>query len=189
MKKITTVLLVALIAACAAKPVLTPRSGGNPEGVDLSGQWALRGGPEIPTLVEQTIVIPRQATARDAQLREQRMRRDKRSKGRAVHVFMESGKSLKISQTAYGVFISYDRAVVEEYNFGENRRVSVGPIEAQRVSGWVGREFIVETMDDEGNVLKETWRLEEGGSVLVRNMSITKREEEKLALRQVFDRE
>ena len=117
------------------------------------------------------------------------MRRDKRSKGRAVHVFMESGKSLKISQTAYGVFISYDRAVVEEYNFGENRRVSVGPIEAQRVSGWVGREFIVETMDDEGNVLKETWRLEEGGSVLVRNMSITKREEEKLALRQVFDRE
>jgi hypothetical protein len=139
-------------------------------------------------MVEQTVIIPRNV-ARDAQLREQQERRNRRSRGDAVHVFVESGKALKISQTAYGVFISYDRAVVEEYTFGENRQVSVGPIEAQRVSGWVGGHFIVETMDEEGNVLKETWRLDEGGAVLLRHLSITKREEEKMALRQVFDRE
>lgn len=177
-----------LFAACGAEPVLEPLGGGNPEGVDLSGDWALRGGSERPDSVEQTIVIPRRGS-RNSQFQEPVAGPDRRTRDLAVHVFIESGNALKISQTAYGVFISYDRAVVEEYNFGENRRVSVGPIEAQRVSGWVGSDFVVETLDEEGNVLRESWRLEERGDVLVRDLSIMRREEQTFALRQVFDRD
>jgi len=94
---------------------------------------------------------------------------------------------LRITQTSEGLFISFDRSVVEEYTFGENRTVSVGPIEAQRVSGWVGQELILETMDEQGNVLTETWSLDDGGSILIRNMTMTKGEQQLWSAMQVFD--
>ena len=104
-----------------------------------------------------------------------------------MHLFLESGKALKVSQTDYGLFFSFDRAVVEEYNFGENRVVSIGPIQAQRVSGWVGPAFVVETMDEDGHVLTERWQLEEG--TLTREISIARGEDLSFSKRQVFDPE
>ncbi len=67
--------------------------------------------------------------------------------------------------------------------------VNVGPIEAQRVSGWEGRSFVVETMDADGNVLTESWSLDENGRVLVRNLAITVDDQPGWWSRQVFDRE
>ena len=64
---------------------------------------------------------------------------------------------------------------------------AVGPIEAQRVSGWEGPTLVVETMDDGGNVLRESWSLD-GGDVLVRDVVIVSGDEETLSVRQVFDR-
>ena len=103
-------------------------------------------------------------------------------------MFLETGSSLKISQTPDGLFISFDRAVVEEYTFGENRTVSVGPIEAQRVSGWNGMVFVVETLDGQGTLLTESWHLEPGGAVLVREISVTGDDKDQFSSRQRFDR-
>lgn len=182
------VLVAALfLSACAARPALEARPGGNPAGVDLSGNWVLRGAADFPASREQTIVLPR-GGMRSSQSSMQRGARPERSKGSSAHVFIESGKSLKITQTDYGLFISFDRAVVEEYNFGENSEVSVGPIEAQRVSGWEGDVLVVETMDEDGYVLTESWRLESSGDVLVRDIRIARDDDEKFSTRQVFDR-
>ena len=106
----------------------------------------------------------------------------------SVHLFLETGKALKVTQTDYGFFVSVDRSVVEEFKFGENRIVSVGPIEAQRVSGWQGSAYIVETLDEEGAVLREEWRLDDSGNVLLRDISIVERNKETLSFRQEFDR-
>ncbi len=106
----------------------------------------------------------------------------------AVSVFLESGESLKITQTASGLFISFDRAVVEEYRFGENRLVSVGPIEAQRVSGWEGSRFVNETLDKGGAILAESWELASGGSVLIRTISLRQGEDRIFSSEQRFDR-
>jgi hypothetical protein len=106
-----------------------------------------------------------------------------------LHVFVEAGQALKITQTDYGLFISFDRAVVEEYNFGEKRIVNVGPIEAQRVSGWVEKVFIIETMDAKGNLLTESWRLGEDGETLVRDIVIVEDQEPAWSSQQRFDRE
>jgi hypothetical protein len=177
-----------LMAGCAAAPQLEPRPGGNPMQVDLSGQWILRGGEGPAVTKEQTIRMPPSSSRRT----QSGMRPDRgkpRSKDSSVHVFLESGSNLKVTQTDYGLFFSFDRAIVEEYNFGENRLVNVGPIEAQRVSGWDGRSFVVETMDAEGNVLTETWSLDEKGRVLVRDLVITEDDQPGWWSRQVFDRE
>ena len=172
-----------LVLACGAAPTLAPRPGGNPEQVDLSGQWTLRGDVTHPGGGEQMIRIP-PPLRRDGESR----RREASPKGASVRIFIESGRDLKVTQTVYGLFFSYDRAIVEEYNFGENRTVNVGPIEAQRVAGWDGPAFVIETMDKRGNVLAESWRLDEDGAVLVRHMTITEKGKKTLDTRQVFDR-
>lgn len=186
MRIVIPLFVLAFVAsACSSPPILEPRRGGNPEQVDLSGNWVLRTGDELPVVHEQTIRIPKassrnQATSGPAPA-------ERPSDGASVHLFLESGKLLKVSQTIYGIFFSFDRAVVEEYNFGENRTVSIGPIHARRVSGWEGHSFVVDTMDERGNVLTERWRLEDG--TLVRDISIARSDTTSFSKRQVFDRE
>jgi len=198
---IHTVLLgVLLLVACGSKPVLVSKQAGVPVGVDLSGQWLIRQhstATRQPQLGEDDgIRIPTTSSQRSRQSQGQGQgqgARDKsrggRSGGTSVRVFLEFGESLKITQTYFGLFISYDRSVVEEYTYGENRVVTIGPIEATRVSGWDGQSFVVETMDDSGTVLYEAWHLEGDGEVLIRDMRISKGEMDSFVHQQVFDRQ
>jgi hypothetical protein len=182
------ILVVCLVlSACASRPELVPESAIVPAGVDFSGRWQLRVEPGSRALpgddADQGVRIP------PANSRRATPRRSSRGTARvAVSVFIENGKSLKISQTNAGLFISFDRAVVEEFTFGENRIVSVGPIEARRVSGWQGPKFVIQTLDDDGAILTETWQLEASGNVLVRELAIRKGDKRKFSAKQLFDR-
>ena len=120
--------------------------------------------------------------------RQSRGRPERRSSGMSAQVFLEYGELLKITQTPHGLFISYDRSVVREFTFGENRLVTVGPIEARRVSGWDGNTFVVETLDKNGTTLYEDWHLDGAGEVLVRDIRLSKGEHELFSLTQFFDR-
>jgi hypothetical protein len=179
-----------LLAGCAARPELLPKSAIVPAGIDLSGLWELRidpgAGGRSTEAPEQLIRIPPSTSSR-AQVGLAGANRDL-SRRAAVSVFLEFGGSLKISQTASGLFISFDRAVVEEYRFGENRLISVGPIEAQRVSGWEGGRFVNETLDDDGAILVDAWELTDDGKVLVRTIAVTKGGRRILSSQQRFDR-
>ena len=104
-----------------------------------------------------------------------------------VHVFLETGRALRITQTDYGLFISFDRAIVEEYRFGEQRMVRVGPIQAERVSGWEDNAYVIETRDKEGTMLIESYRLE-GADTMLRRVRITGEPTTELDVEQVFDR-
>jgi len=175
------------LVACASRPELAARSAVVPPGADLSGLWRLREEPGAKPVpgggAEPGIRIPPKNTSTSAGTR-----RPKRASGSSVTMFLETGSSLKISQTPDGLFISFDRSIVEEYTFGENRTVSVGPIEAQRVSGWNGMVFVVETLDGQGTLLTESWHLESGGAVLVREISVTGGDNDRFSTRQRFDR-
>lgn len=175
------------LMACATTPELLAKSAAVPANVDLSGLWKLQRGPgsePIPAIVSDTrIRIPPTGSQQRIEKRPSR-----RSSGNSVQVFLETGELLKVSQTREGLFISFDRAVVEEYTFGENRVVSVGPIEAQRVSGWQGRNFVVETLDGQGALLNESWHIDAETDVLVRSISVTKRGKEQFSARQQFER-
>lgn len=172
------------LVACSSEPALVSKIAMVPAGIDLSGNWQIREDPNAMRMPEsdgvQRILIPKGRSSRKSEHR-------KRS-GMSVQVFLEYGESLKITQTDFGIFISYDRSIVEEYTFGENRLVSIGPIEADRVSGWEANAFVVETLDDDGTTLTESWHLENNNDVLVRSIRMNKGGKEKFALRQVFDR-
>jgi hypothetical protein len=103
-------------------------------------------------------------------------------------VFLETGTKLKITQTNDGLFISFDRSVVEEYRFREHRSINVGPIQADRVSGWVDGRYVIQTLDAQAALLTETYALAKDGQQLVRTVTIVYKEQETLSLQQVFDR-
>jgi len=174
-----------LLAACAAKPVLQSRSALVPGAVDFSGFWRIRDDHGIAGASSGHAV-------RDRLIPTGRSSRSHGHSGGSkvsVQVFLEYGELLKITQTDFGIFISYDRSVVEEFTFGENRLEKIGPIEAQRVSGWDGRLFVVETLDKGGTKLFESWRLENDNTVLIRDIRISKGEKETFSQRQVFERQ
>lgn len=157
--------LVALVvlAGCAQRETLLPKSAVAPSGVDLSGNWRL---------VDESGDGLRRSGKRDGLL----------------HFFIESGTRLKITQTAEGLFISFDRAIVEEYRFGEQRVVNVGPVQADRVSGWEGPSYVIETLGPENNKLLEAYRLEDGGNTLLRQVSVFRQGSLARSVVQTFER-
>lgn len=173
----TLLLLSLALAACAGmgRPRLEPVGDVIPVGVSLEGRWQLRGAPG------------------DAERRIRRSEYQSSSgkggaDGASVYVFLRTGSRLKITQTPYALFISFDRSVVEEYRFREHRRVNIGPIEADRASGWVDGTYVIRTLDSDGVLLEEGYALESSGDGLVRTVSITHRNEQILSLRQAYDR-
>ena len=150
---------VVLLTACGSAEVLLSKPADVPAGVDFSGNW-------IQTRNSGT----GQRDAREL----------------LVHVFLETGNSVKITQTQSGIFVSFDRSVVEEYRFGENRTVSVGEISAARVSGWEGAAYVVETLDEDGAKMVDVYRLQNGGRRLQRSIEIWHTDQKILGLAQEF---
>lgn len=189
LRTLTCALLAgALVAGCAAKPVLLPKGPAAPSGVDLSGNWVLQepAGTKRDSAgaSEPRIRIPGDSPLRGSQPE----RSSRRSSGPSAQLFTENGSALKITQTSHGLFISFDRSVVEEFTFGENRIVAIGPVEAQRVSGWEGESYVVQTLDEQGYVLTEVWRLAEDGSMLIRDVSMVRKDKQRSFSRQRYSR-
>ncbi len=193
-----TLIVVIALAGCAAqREVLLAKSAAVPAGVDFSGRWHLRDDSTDSVRQiskaersaaggEQKIVLPPEG--RSSRTNARIGSRGSGPDGTLVHVFLETGTVLKVTQTDYALFISFDRAVVEEYRFGELREVNVGPVKADRASGWQGDGYIIETLDQDGVKLVETYGLDEDGQALVRTIVILRGESRELDVRQVFDK-
>lgn len=184
-------LLLVILAACASREILLPKRAEPPAGISFSGQWILRNDAEqhqrrINSAIRQTDGVDDRKIMRPTPTREGEEPR--RNRGGLVHVFLEHGEQLKITQTDAGLFLSFDRAVVEEFRFGENREVRVGPVVADRVSGWEGGQYVVETLDRNNMKLTERFSLEENGKVLRRTITLRGRDQKQRSIFQTFDR-
>ena len=186
------------LGGCTGPEVLDSRNGIVPAGVNLSGTWQIRTDASAnPTRVREAIRktdgIKDDEYFRDAKRQSSAARggsqsRRSKSKGGLVHVFLELGRTLKITQTPDGLFISFDRSVVEEFRFGENRMVSVGEVQGQRVTGWEGDTLVVETLDRNGMKLTDRFRLLQGGELLERRIEFRSKAKERESVIQLFDR-
>jgi len=191
-------LLPLVLYGCASPEVLIPKSAAVPAGVDFSGQWKLR--PEstldqrrINEAIDRTDGVDN-TTIMHEMLKQQRaarggMRRAGGTKGGLVHLFLETGESLKITQTPYTLFISFDRAVVEEYSFGENRPINIGGADAYRVSGWDGNVYVIETLGEKGMKLTDRYSLADDNKRLIRRITLRSKELEEVTIVQEFDRQ
>lgn len=180
-------LVMLVVAGCASREVLVHRAAVAPAGVDLSGLWMLVD--DAADSNRQIAAAERDAAgAGDRLFEPRRQSSSRRSKRSLVHVFLETGSNLKITQTSDGLFISFDRAIVEEYRFGEYRRINVGPVEADRSSGWEAGAYVIETLDDDGAKLFERYRLVDGGAGLEREIRVYRKSNIELSVEQRFRR-
>ena len=171
-------LLSLALLACGSKEVLLAKNAAVPAGVDFTGLWRLNEDSKNVKLFAHS----------GAGMAVSSKSRGRRSNDVLVNVFVETGNSLKVTQTDFALFIVFDRAVVEEYRFGELREASVGPVSAQRASGWDGASYVIETLDEDGVKLTERYRLRDGGKVLERSVRVTKGPQLKVDAMQRFDR-
>lgn len=186
-------MLAVSIAGCASREVLQPYSADNAANVDFSGEWQLREDPadmerRIQAAIRATDDLPDGIFVRPMQDRNRRSSDSGRASGGLVHVFFETGRSLKITQTPAGLFLSFDRAVVEEFRFGEARQISVGQAEAMRVSGWDGASYVVETLGRNGMKLTERYRLSADRQLLTRRIVFRSKDRETAEVVQTFAR-
>ena len=191
--KFVLCLFAFLLSACAAREALVPKSGVAPAGVDLSGTWRLRrdqsdGQRQINEAIRRTDGVEDRMILRPPNTQNERYRSatPRRNPGGLVHVFLKNGSTLKVTQTAAGLFLSFDRAVVVEYRFGEHRQVRVGPVLAVRVSGWEGQVYVAETLDENRMKLTERFELLDRHT-LQRTIVFRSKNNEEEALVQVFD--
>lgn len=189
--------LMAILSGCAPREVLQPRDGTVPVGVDFSGDWQIQSDQRADQRRLRE-AIRRTDGIRDDDLFRRPNRdstdRDRRSRsssirGGIVFVFLDTGAALKVTQTEHGLFISFDRSVVEEYRFGENRIISIGEAQAQRVTGWEGEHLIVETLDKNGMKMTERFRLLQAGQVLERTITFRSKEGEEETVVHRYDRQ
>jgi len=179
-----------LLGGCASREVLIAKSAAVPVGVDLSGQWRLRDSSRDTVKRIDDAEMKAAGGEEGIQLVKPSSQRSRRrpTDGSLVHVFLETGDALKITQTDFGLFISFDRAIVEEYRFGEKRLISVGEIQADRVSGWQKNAYIIETLDMDEVKLIESYSLNDSAQQLIRSIVVTDGVERHLDVTQVFDR-
>jgi len=183
--------LFAILSGCAAREELIAKSAAVPTGIDLSGQWQLHADSQgtVKRISEAELEAAggKESILLDPERKSQKSRQ-RSTAGTLVHVFLETGSSLKVTQTLHALFISFDRAVVEEYRFGEKREINVGPVMADRVSGWDGNSYIIETLDKDGAKLIETYRLSDGGEQMFRTILVIHNSQSQVDVEQVFDR-
>ena len=192
-----TVLMSVLLLACGTPEVLSPRSAEVPASVDLSGRWQLRpeskrGQPGINEAIDRTDGVDNKTLMREMANAQRNSQYGGRSSGKSkaglVGIFLETGDALKITQTSHALFISFDRAIVEEFRFGENRPINVGPANALRVSGWDGRDYVVETLGEKRMKLTDRFSVSMDGMLLTRYITLRSRDMEEVTIVQEFDR-
>ena len=173
------------VSGCAGREVLAYRSNVVPDGVDFSGDWVLHDSSDDTIRRFRDAEVSAAGGGEPILAPEKRVRRNN---GSLVYVFLETGRNLKITQTPQGLFISFDRSIVEEYRFGEHREISVGPVTADRSSGFEGSAYVVETLDMEGNRLIDRYELIDDGAVLLRQITVYRKNAVELSLVQKFER-
>ena len=192
---LTSWLALFLLAGCGNREMLVPIRNPQPDTVNFAGNWRMLDDFEamqtkIDEAISQTDGVDEREILRGLLASNSDKRsRSKRNVGGLVHVFLENGKSLRISQTDAGLFIAFDRSVVEEYRFGEARMLSKGGARAQRVSGWEGDDYIIETLDEHGMKLTERYVLEAGGIELIRQITLRSAELDTVTVVQTFSRD
>ncbi len=189
MRVLIALLTVLLLGSCGSQEVLEPRPAANATGTSIAGNWKRREkagdiARQLNRAIRETAGMPdRIIVPLDTE-----RRRPQRSKGGLAHVFLRDGGNLKITQTPYGIFISFDRSVVEEYRFGENRIITLGQVEAQRVSGWDGDDYVVETLGRNGMKVSERFSLSGDGTILTREIVFRSRNKQEVVVTETFAR-
>ncbi len=182
--RLLTIVCLTLLAGCASSLKLPSPSGAFPSEIEFEGDWRRVESREEDQMEPDRLNLP---TSREATSR--RTSGPRAKPGRKVRAFLEYGRQLRVTQLDTAVLISFDRSIVREYRYGEHRMTNVGPIVAERTTGFNGDVLEITTLDDAGGLMKESWRVRRNGRQLERRVTIVKGKRDLYSLRETYVRD
>ncbi|MEC9415712.1 MAG: hypothetical protein VYC67_03870 [Pseudomonadota bacterium] len=176
MKKYTYIFLsLMLVTACSSNEVLNKLPANSDTKINISGRWVFDGDylsneMKINKTIDQSSGIIYQRIKTTGVFPEAQAARPKKNAWGVAHLFFKNAKVLRITQTDYALYVDFNRSIVEEYNFGELKNVTIGKVSASRSSGWFSNQFQIDTLDSHGMKITEKYTISGDMNTLTRNI-------------------
>ncbi len=182
-----------LLSSCASIEELDKYSNKNTSKTDLNGSWEFIGNFEdnkksIASAVKKTSDVIYQSIKTTGVFDRNNLSKVKPNSRGVAHLFFENTKKIKITQTNYSLFINFNRSVVEEYSFGEVKKITLGNVIARRSSGWVNNSYRIETLDDYGMKITEEYKLTGSSNNLERMLIFRDRDLNEIRILQIYQK-
>lgn len=183
-----------LLSSCASIEELDKYSNKNTSKTDLNGSWEFIGNFEdnkksIASAVKKTNDVIYQSIKTTGVFDRNNLSKVKPNSRGVAHLFFENTKKIKITQTNYSLFINFNRSVVEEYSFGEVKKITLGNVIARRSSGWVNNSYRIETLDDYGMKITEEYKLTGSSNNLERMLIFRDRDLNEIRILQIYQKD
>lgn len=183
-----------LLSSCASIEELDKYSNKNTSKTDLNGSWEFIGNFEdnkksIASAVKKTSDVIYQSIKTTGVFDRNNLSKVKPNSRGVAHLFFENSKKIKITQTNYSLFINFNRSVVEEYSFGEVKKITLGNVIARRSSGWVNNSYRIETLDDYGMKITEEYKLTGSSNNLERMLIFRDRDLNEIRILQIYQKD
>ena len=182
-----------LLSSCASIEELDKYSNKNTSKTDLNGSWEFIGNFEdnkksIASAVKKTSDVIYQSIKTTGVFDRNNLSKVKPNSRGVAHLFFENSKKIKITQTNYSLFINFNRSIVEEYSFGEVKKITLGNVIARRSSGWVNNSYRIETLDDYGMKITEEYKLTGSSNNLERMLIFRDRDLNEISILQIYQK-
>ena len=183
-----------LLSSCASIEELDKYSNKNTSKTDLNGSWEFIGNFEdnkksIASAVKKTSDVIYQSIKTTGVFDRNNLSKVKPNSRGVAHLFFENSKKIKITQTNYSLFINFNRSIVEEYSFGEVKKITLGNVIARRSSGWVNNSYRIETLDDYGMKITEEYKLTGSSNNLERMLIFRDRDLNEIRILQIYQKD
>jgi hypothetical protein len=186
--------LMLSLNGCASIEELDKYSNNSLNEIDLNGSWVFSGKFEdnkqsIESAIKQTNNVNYRGIKTTGVFDGRNTSKVKRNSRGVAHLFFENTNKIKITQTKYSLFINFNRSIVEEYSFGEVKKITIGNVIARRSSGWVNNVYRIDTLDDYGMKITEEYKLVNSSNILERLLIFRDRDLNEISVLQTYQKE
>jgi len=164
-----------LITACSSNEVLNKLSINSEAEINISGRWVFVGDyqsnqKKISKAIDQSSGIIYRRIKTTGVFQEVQDKSPKKNAWGVAHLFFKNAKILRITQTDYALYIDFNRSIVEEYDFGELKKITLGNVSASRSSGWNDTQYQIDTLDNYGMKITEKYKISDDSKALTRSI-------------------
>lgn len=186
--------LILSLNGCASIEELDKYNNNSLSEIDLNGNWVFFGKFEdnkksIASAIKRTNNVNYRGIKTTGVFDGRNTSKVKLNSRGVAHLFFENTNKIKITQTKYSLFINFNRSIVEEYSFGEVKKITIGNVIARRSSGWINNIYRIDTLDNYGMKITEEYKLIKSSNMLERLLIFRDRDLNEISVLQTYQKE
>ena len=177
-----------ILISCSTNETLVNFNQDPEEVTNLGGSWEyiakLNGQQDLNEAINRIIGQNNKRNIFSSSANQQ----NKRNSDYVAHLFLRDANRIKITQTRYALYIDFNRSIVEEYKNNRIETIELGEIKVQRSSGWQNGYYLIDTLDDRGMKITETYSLVNQNKNLQRKIILRDKDENEVVLERLYNR-